>query len=90
MRKFIVERALPQIGSAEGEELKAIARSFNTTLKQLGSEIQWVQSYVSCDKTFCVFYAPDEDTLRGYMKRTGFPADNITEIRTIIDPTTRA
>lgn len=90
MRKFIVERALPQIGSAEGEELKAIARSFNTTLRKLGSEIQWVQSYVSRDKTFCVFYAPDEHTLRDYMVRTGFPADSITEIRTMIDPTTHA
>lgn len=88
MQKFIVERALPQIGSAEGEELKAIARSFNTTLRRLGPEIQWVHSYVSADKTFCVFYAPDEDTLRDYMARTGFPADSITEIRTIIDPTT--
>ncbi len=90
MRKFIVERALPQIGSAEGEELKAVARSLNSTLRRLGSEIQWVESYVSRDKTFCVFYAPDEDTLRGYMERTGFPADSVTEIRTVIDPTTHA
>jgi Nickel responsive protein SCO4226-like len=90
MRKFIVERALPQIGGAEGEELNAVARSFNSTLRRLGSDIQWVQSYVSRDKTFCVFYAPDEDTLRDYMVRTGFPADSITEIRTVIDPTTHA
>jgi hypothetical protein len=89
MRKFIVERQLPAIGSAEGEELKAIARSFNKTLAGIGNEIQWVESYVTEDITYCVFFAPDEEILRRYIDKTGFPADEITEIATVIDPSTR-
>jgi hypothetical protein len=88
MRKFIVERDVPAIGKAERQELKAVAGSFNAALRQPGSEIQWVESYVADDKTFCVFFAPDEHTIRHHAERSGFPIDKITEIMTVIDPTT--
>lgn len=88
MRKFIVERDLPAIGKAESAELKAVAGSFNAALRQPVSEIQWVESYVADDKTFCVFFALDEHTIRRHAERSGFPIDKITEIVTVIDPTT--
>lgn len=88
MRKFIVEREIPAIGKAERQELKAVAGSFNAALRQPGSDIQWVESYVADDKTFCVFFAPDENTIRHHAERSGFPIDKITEIMTVIDPTT--
>lgn len=88
MRKFIVERDVPAIGKAERAELKAVAGSFNAALREPGLEIQWVESYVADDKTFCVFFAPDEYTIRHHAERSGFPIDKITEIVTIIDPTT--
>ena len=88
MRKFIIERELPAIGSAERQALREAAQKSNATLKELGPDIQWVESYVAADKTFCVYLAKDESIIRKHAEISGFPATRITEIRKMIDPTT--
>jgi hypothetical protein len=88
MRKFIIEREIPKIGSAERQALKEAAQKSNSVLKQLGPDIQWVESYVANDKTFCVYLAKDEAIIREHAKMSGFPANRITEVRKMIDPTT--
>lgn len=88
MRKFIIERELPEVGSMEREQLKAAAAKSNEALAELGADIQWVESYVAADKTFCVYLARDEAVIRQHAEISGFPADKITEIRKMIDPTT--
>ena len=88
MRKFIIERELPAIGSAERQALRAAAQKSNATLKELGPDIQWVESYVANDKTFCIYLAESEDLIRKHAEISGFPANKITEIRRMIDPTT--
>jgi hypothetical protein len=90
MRKFIIERELPQIGSADRDKLKGAAAKSNEVLRQLGADIQWVESYVANDKTFCVYLAKDEAIIRRHAEISGFPANKITEIRKMIDPTTAA
>lgn len=88
MRRYIIERELPAIGSADREKLKAAAQKSNETLAELCPRIQWLESYVAADKTFCVYLADGEEIIREHAKRSGFPASRITEIRRIIDPTT--
>jgi Protein of unknown function (DUF4242) len=88
MRKFIIERELPAIGSAERQALREAAQKSNAVLKQLGPDIQWVESYVAADKTFCVYLAQDEAIIRRHAEISGFPASKITEVRRMIDPTT--
>jgi hypothetical protein len=88
MRKYIIERELPAIGSAERQALREAAQKSNATLRELGPDIQWVESYVAGDKTFCVYLAKDEAIIHEHAKRSGFPADKVTEIRRMIDPTT--
>ena len=88
MRKFIIERELPAIGSAERQALREAAQKSNATLKELGPDIQWVESYVANDKTFCVYLASDETMIRKHAEMSGFPATKITEVRKMIDPTT--
>ena len=90
MRRYIIERELPAIGSAEREQLRAAAQKSNDTLTALGPDIQWVESYVADDKTFCVYLAKDEEIIRRHAEQSGFPANKITEVRRIIDPTTAA
>jgi hypothetical protein len=88
MHKFLIERAIPAIGSAEPEEFEAIVRTSNAILQHLRPEVQWVQSYIAADKTFCLFLAEDEETLRRYIEQSDFPADKITQITRVIDPST--
>jgi hypothetical protein len=88
MRKFIIERELPAIGSAERQALREAAQKSNSVLKQLGPDIQWVESYVAADKTFCVYLAQDEAIIKKHAEISGFPANKITEVRRMIDPTT--
>ena len=88
MRKYIIERDIPEVGSFEREQLREAAHKSNEVLKQLGPDIQWVNSYVAGDKTFCVYLAKDEDIIRKHAEISGFPATKITEIRKMIDPTT--
>ena len=88
MRRFVIERDLPEVGSAAREELKAAAQKSNAALKEVGPEIQWIESYVADDKTFCVYLAVDEELIHRHAEMSGFPASKVTEIRKVIDPTT--
>ncbi len=90
LRKFIIERDIPKVGSFEREQLRGAAAKSNEVLAQLGSDIQWIESYVAADKTFCVYLAKDEAVIRKHAEISGFPATKITEIRKMIDPTTAA
>ena len=88
MRKFVIERELPAVGSMEREQLRGAAAKSNEALAQLAPDVQWVESFVADDKTFCVYLATDEDVVRKHAEISGFPANKITEIRRMIDPTT--
>lgn len=88
MRRFLIEREIPGAGSLEREQLRGAAEKSNGVLKALGPDIQWVQSYVSGDKIFCIYLANDESIIHEHAKQSGFPANKVTEIRKVIDPTT--
>ena len=88
MKRFIIERNMPEVGSLQREELREAARKSNEALRQLAPDIQWVQSYVAANKTFCVYYAKDEDVIHKHAELSGFPATKVTEARKMIDPTT--
>ena len=88
LRKFIIERDIPGAGSLEREQLRGAAAQSNGVLRDLGPDIQWVESYVAADKTSCVYLAKDEEIIRKHAEISGFPATRITEIRKMIDPTT--
>ncbi len=88
LRRFIIERDIPKVGTFDREQLAGAAAKSNEVLNQLGPRIQWVESYVANDKTFCVYLAEDEDVIREHARISGFPATKITEIRKLIDPTT--
>ena len=88
LRKFIIERDIPAVGSLEREQLRGAAAQSNGVLRKLGSDIQWVESYVANDKTFCVYLAKDEAIIRKHAEISGFPATKITEVSKTIDPTT--
>jgi hypothetical protein len=90
LRKFIIERDIPEVGTFEREQLRAAAAKSNEVLDQLGSDIQWVESYVAGNKTFCVYLAKDEGIIKQHAEISGFPATEITEISKMIDPTTAA
>ena len=88
LRKFIIERDIPQVGTLERDQLRDAAAKSNTVLRQLGSDIQWVESYVAENKTFCVYLAKDEQIIKKHADMSGFPATKVTEVRKMIDPTT--
>jgi hypothetical protein len=88
LRKFIIERDIPGAGSLEREQLRGAAAKSNEVLNQLGPDIQWVESFVAADKTFCVYLAKDEAIIKKHAEISGFPATKITEVRKMIDPTT--
>ena len=88
LRKYIIERDIPAVGTFEREQLRGAAAKSNEALKQLGPDIQWQESYVAGDKTFCVYLAKDEAIIRKHAELSGFPATKITEVRKMIDPTT--
>ena len=88
MRKYVIERDIPEVGSLEREQLKAAAQKSNEALRQLGPDIQWVESFVAADKTFCIYLAKDEGIVHKHAELSGFPATRVTEIRKMIDPTT--
>ncbi len=88
MRKYIIERDIPKVGTFEREQLREAAKTSNAALAKLGTDIQWVQSYVAENKTFCVYLAKDEAIIRRHAEISGFPATKITEVKKIIDPTT--
>ena len=88
LKKFIIERDIPAVGSFEREQLRGAAAQSNKVLRELGPDIQWVESYVAADKTFCVYLAKDENVIRKHAEISGFPATKITEVNKMIDPTT--
>ena len=88
LRKFIIERDIPKIGTFEREQLQGAAAKSNEVLRSLGADIQWLESYVASDKTFCVYLAKDEAIIRKHAEISGFPATKVTEVRKMIDPTT--
>jgi hypothetical protein len=88
MDKFIIEREIPEVGSLERAQLREAAAKSNEALAQLAPDIQWVESYVADDKTFCVYLAKDEGLIRKHAELSGFPASKITRVNKTIDPTT--
>ncbi|HJQ82914.1 MAG TPA: DUF4242 domain-containing protein [Candidatus Binatia bacterium] len=88
MPKFLIERTIPGAGDLSPAELQAIARKSCGVLRDLGPSVQWVQSYVTADKVYCVYVAPDEAAVREHARSGGFPADRIERVTTLIDPTT--
>jgi hypothetical protein len=88
LRKFIIERDIPKVGSFERHQLREAAARSNGVLRGLGPDIQWLESYVARDKTFCVYLAANEEIIRKHAEISGFPATRITEVHHMIDPTT--
>jgi Protein of unknown function (DUF4242) len=88
MPKFVIERTLPGAGKLPKEELQAISQKSCGVLQNMGPKIQWMQSYVTDDKIYCVYVAPDEHMVRQHAQKGGFPADSVARVRAVIDPTT--
>lgn len=88
MPKYVIEREIPGVGDSTVDALQAVSQTSCSVLKDLGPQIQWVHSYVTGDKIYCVYIAPNEDMIREHATRGGFPANRISEIKSIIDPTT--
>lgn len=88
MPKFVIERELPGAGKLAPDELKAISQKSCGVLRELGPDIQWLQSFVTDDKIYCIYIAPDEATVRQHATMGGFPANSVAQVRTVIDPTT--
>jgi hypothetical protein len=88
MPKFVIERDIPEAGKLSPQQLQAISQKSCGVLREMGPQIQWVQSYVTDDKIYCVYVAPDEDAVRRHAQQGGFPANRISQIRSVIDPTT--
>ncbi len=88
MPKYVIERELPGAGNLSPGELQAISQKSCSVLNGLGPQIQWVQSYVTGDKIYCVYIAPNEDIVREHARQGGFPANRVSEVKAVIDPTT--
>ena len=88
MPKFLIEREIPGAGNLNTGQLHAVAEKSCGVLREMGPQIQWVESYVTGDKVYCVYIAPDEETIREHARRGEFPADKISVVKSVIDPTT--
>ncbi|MFM8858520.1 MAG: DUF4242 domain-containing protein [Methylocystis sp.] len=88
MPKFIIERDIPSVGSFSATQLQKISQNSCSVLRQLGPDIQWVESYVTPERVYCVYIAENEDIIRKHAEAGGFPVDRISEVKSIIDPTT--
>ena len=88
MPKYVIEREIPGSGDMSPQELQAVSQKSCSVLQNLGPQIQWLHSYVTGDKIYCVYVAPKEEMIREHAQQGGFPANRISEIKTIIDPTT--
>ena len=88
MPKYVIERDIPGAGSLTPEQLNGISQKSCSVLRSMGPQIQWVHSYVTGDKIYCVYIAPDEQSVREHAERGGFPANRVSEVMSIIDPTT--
>lgn len=88
MPKYLIERELPGAGSLTPDQLQAVSQKSCAVLQKLGPQVQWLHSYVTGDKIYCVYIAPSEDLVRRHAQEGGFPANRVSEIRSVIDPTT--
>ena len=88
MPKYVIEREIPGAGKLTPDQLQGISQTSCGVLKKLGPEIQWVQSFVTGDKIYCVYIAPNEEMVREHAKQGGFPANKVSEVKMVIDPTT--
>lgn len=88
MPKFIIEREIAGAGNLSKDELQAVSQKSCGVLCELGTQIQWLESYVTDDKIYCVYIAPDEEIVREHARRGGFPANRVSQVKTVIDPTT--
>jgi len=88
MPKFVIERDIPKAGSLSPQELQGVAQKSCSVLRSMGPSIQWVHSYVTGDKVYCIYIAPDEKAIREHAQQGGFPANRISEIKGVIDPAT--
>ena len=88
MPRYVIEREIPGAGNLSMDELHAISQKSCSVLQEMGPQVQWVQSYVTDSKIYCVYIAPDEASVREHAERGGFPANTIAEVRNVIDPTT--
>src|SRR5438045_9281405 len=88
MPKYVIEREIPEAGKLSAEQLQAISQKSCGVVKDLGPQIQWVQSYVTDNKIYCVYIAPNEAMVREHARQGGFPANRVSEVRQVIDPTT--
>jgi hypothetical protein len=88
MPKFVIERDIPGVGKLSPAELQGISQKSCSVLKNMGPQIQWVQSYVTDDKIYCVYIAPSEEAVYEHARQGGFPANRVSQVRSVIDPTT--
>ena len=88
MPKFVVEREIPDAGKLSPEQLKAVSQKSCGVLRQLGPQVQWLESYVTDNKIYCIYISPDEATIKKHAQMGGFPANSISPVRSMIDPTT--
>lgn len=88
MPKYVIERDIPGAGKLSPQEIQAISQKSCSVLRNMGPQIQWVQSYVTPDKIYCVYIAPNEEMVREHAKQGGFPANRVSEVKMMIDPTT--
>ena len=88
MPKFVIEREIPGAGDLSEQELQGISQKSCGVLQNMGPQIQWVQSYVTGDKIYCVYIAPNEEMVREHAEQGGFPANRVSEVKSVIDPTT--
>ena len=90
LKRYVIERDIPNIGASSEQDLSGAAATSNSALATLAPRVQWEHSYVAGDKTFCIYLAEDEEAIREHAKISGFPATVITEVKTVIDPTTES
>jgi len=88
MPKFVIERNIPKLGEMSLEDLQGVSKKSCDILRNMGPQIQWIQSYVTDDKLYCIYIAPSEEMIREHAKRGGFPCDRVSRVHRIIDPTT--
>jgi hypothetical protein len=88
MKRFVIEREMAGVGTLEREQMREAAQKSNSVLQQLGPDIQWVHSYVTADKIYCVYLAKEEKLIREHAKLSGFPANKVSEVTRVIDPIT--
>lgn len=88
MPRYVIERDIPGAGKLSAADLKSISQKSCAVLNKMGPQIQWQESYVTDDKIYCVYIAPDEEAVREHARQGGFPADRVARVRSVIDPTT--